>query len=203
MGHRASVAYLREDGTVQAHYSHWGAFDLRLAFGDTPISADRPFGGDDATPEFAQALFGALAEGAAEREMEVAVGHDADAGDVDTEPYWEGDDLSEWSKLDGINYLHHEAAYVVDPWPDDWQVRAFDTVWWDSPGDGSVGRGENGTLVECYDTDEWGDYSTITYADDWQDCSTFAEFLNQLRDTLAEPDRIPAFAPGGTEGGDE
>jgi len=126
-----------------------------------------------------------------------------DAGDVDAQPYWEGEGLSEWTKLDGINYLHHEAAYVVDARQDEWEVRAFDTVWWDSPDREPSRRGEHGTVVECTDPAEWGEYSTIPYADDWEDCLTFAAFVNQLRDTLSDPDRIPAFAPGGTEDNDD
>jgi hypothetical protein len=197
MGHRASVAYLREDGTVQAHYSHWGALDLRLAFGETPLSADRPFGSDDPTPEFAEALFDALAAGAEGSEMAVASG-ESDAEDVSTKPYWEGEALSAWAAQDGIDYLHHEAAYVVDTRQDEWTVRPFDTVWWDGPDRG----GDYGTLVECVHPDEWGDYSGLPYGDDWADCSSFAAFVDQLRETLANPGRIPAFAPGGTEGDD-
>lgn len=195
MGHRASVAYLREDGSVQAHYSHWGALDLRLAFGEQAITEAEPFGAGEAEPEFVDALKQALQEGLGQDAVAVEFGG-PDAGPVDAQPYWEGESLAEWAQ-DGVNYLHHEAAYVVDTTGNEWDVRAFDTVWWEPP-ERDPGEGDDpGTMVECHDPDEWGDYSGLVYADEWQDCATFAEFVNQLREMIDEPERIPAFAPGG------
>jgi len=42
MAHRALVAYERPDGRYNMHYSHEGAYELRLA---TDITAETPFGG--------------------------------------------------------------------------------------------------------------------------------------------------------------
>jgi len=42
MAHRALVAYERPDGRYNLHYSHEGAYELRLA---TDITAETPFGG--------------------------------------------------------------------------------------------------------------------------------------------------------------
>jgi len=192
MGHRASVAFVSE-GAVHAHYPHLGALDLRLAFGTQSIQKDRPLGGADSEPEFVKALKASLAG----EDVEMVEGNTTD-GDVDPDPYWEGESLSEWA-TEGVNYLHHEAAYVVDTTGDEWEVRAFDTVWYEAPGREPGDSEDPGTMVECFDGEEWGDYSGVTYADSWEGCATFAEFVNQLRDTLDEPERIPAFAPGGKE----
>jgi hypothetical protein len=197
MGHRASVAYLRTDESVQAHYSHWGALDGRLAFGEQEITEAEPFGAGEAEPAQVSALKKAIQQGLGQGAVTVEFGG-PDAGPVDAQAYWSGSSLSEWAQ-EGVDYLHHEAAYLVDTSGDSWDVRAFDTVWFEAP-DREPGDADNpGTLVEIYEPDEWGDCSALRYADEWEDCATFAEFVNQLRDTIAEPERIPAFAPGGEQ----
>lgn len=135
MGHRASVAYLRDDGSVAAHYSHWGALNARLAFGydNERITRDNPFGQSDGEPEFARAIRESLST----PDDTMVISNTQVDSDVEPDPYGEFDDLTDWVR-NGIDFLFHECAYVVDP---EWNVRAFGT--------------EGGVLVELESADEW------------------------------------------------
>lgn len=111
MGHRTLVAYEREDGTYNVHYSHWGGSpDLPLYDG---ITKTAPFGGDDLEPEFVTGLLAALNDGF--EDMEVA-GYLADSQQttaVEPEPEAVGVELGEVAE-DMLDFLHHEAFYVVN-----------------------------------------------------------------------------------------
>lgn len=137
MGHRASVAYLRDDGSVVAHYSHWGALNARLAFGDDHerINRDHPFGQSGGEPEFVKALRESLTSATPE-DTTVVANTEVDS-DVDQKPYGEFDDLTDWVR-NGIDFVFHECVYVVDR---EWNVRAFGTA--------------DGVLVELESADEW------------------------------------------------
>jgi hypothetical protein len=90
MGHRALVAYEKADGTVESHYSHWGAMNLMLR--------------------------APLREGACpgdEHEFTDAAGDTRSFGNtVDTEQYAEpAADLGEF--IDMVDYNLDEAVYIV------------------------------------------------------------------------------------------
>lgn len=138
MGHRASVAYT--DGErVRAHYSHWGAADIRL---HGTFAERQPYAG----------------------------------GRVDQEPYWEGDSLEAWAR-EAVDYLHHEAAYVVNM--DTWDDRAFATIRWLGDdklfGEGTPGHHDKGALVEVSDVKEYNAVFGSEY--DWEGESMHADAL--------------------------
>ncbi|WP_226023941.1 DUF6735 family protein [Halomicrobium salinisoli] len=122
MGHRALVAYERPDSLYNIHYSHWGASNLRLKHAITP---ETPFGGEYAQ-ESRQNLLTDLrtVDGQAEAETLIEP-DDQQGGQVDVDPWAVGVTLDELltSQLD---YLNHEACYVVDESLD---VTAFRTHW--------------------------------------------------------------------------
>jgi len=189
MGHRASVAFVRSDGSVQAHYSHWGALEARLAFGDDPITADRPFGTEKPTPDYADLLQECIEECPDEDAIPLTEGVD---GDVYSEAEGVHANLYEWA-TEGLDFLHHEAAYVVDTRGEEWTVRAFDTVWYRSE-EPHVGD-HTGILVEIKTADEW---SGFAHDDDAPDASTddrpqwVADYLQYLG---SEASRVPVFSP--------
>lgn len=181
MGHRASIAYVYDDGAVQAHYSHWGAHDLSLVDEITP---EAPFGGASNEPEFVTALKQALsAEAEANDDTEIYFGDDA-SGSVDPEPYGDYDSLESWAH-DGIDFLFHEAAYVVHT--DPWEVTGYDTMQY-------LGSDENdvGLLVEI-DADEWMEYSSAVR--EWPSNIDLDEFEEKA--TTLAGDRIPDWSLAG------
>lgn len=114
MGHRALVAYEREDGLFNVHYTHWGAIDLRLR--------------DRITPEDPYA-----------------------DGEVEEEPldeFEQGMTLKEIAE-DSLNYLFHEAFYVVDT---DYNVEAYHTLNFNLHHDSDILERENaldtGALIQ-------------------------------------------------------
>ncbi|AGM11251.1 hypothetical protein M197_gp87 [Haloarcula hispanica tailed virus 2] len=200
MGHRASVAYVREDDTVQAHYSHWGALEARLAF-QTTFDRERPYGapGEDADR---QRLLESLTS--EERSREVFdyenLGGDR-VGDVAEGPYDSFPDLETWA-AEGVNFLHHEAAYVIDPRgigePDEpWPVRAFDTMWYKGPSESPDGWGDTGILVELERGPEWGQFAHGSDEDPAPDNGMEREdWVNAALEWLGtDTRRIPDFSP--------
>ncbi|MFD1586755.1 DUF6735 family protein [Halorientalis brevis] len=123
MGHRALIAYERPDSLYNLHYSHWGAADLRLKHAITPVT---PFGGDEPGDDTPRILFDALVEAYDEETASTHVtAADMLAGQVDHDPLaiaiTKEEILTEY-----LDFLHHEAFYVVDP---DFQVTAYRTHW--------------------------------------------------------------------------
>lgn len=211
MGHRASVAYT--DGKqVSAHYSHWGAARVNLLDEITPRT---PFGSGDITPDAFESLTDFLAEELDGEDVNVTSGGSG-SPPVRPEPDWIGDDLETWAR-EAIDYLHHEAAYVVDT--ETWDVRAFATVRWlgnDPPlTDGELRHHDKGALVEVENASEYESVFGVEY--DWEDEPMDADSLfegsespvqqmKQLhRDAISEEvfaakvqdeygDRIPTFS---------
>jgi len=157
MGHRALVAYERTDGQYTLHYSHWGAANLKLKH---RISAESPFGGDDTDPTWAKQLLAELADGL---EVDAVDGYLADEDRpstvVEPKPRATGLTLDE-IVADHLDYLHHEAFYVVST---TFEVTAYRTLWFGLQYDSeTVEQGEtvgNGALatVRWYDGEPVGD----------------------------------------------
>lgn len=200
MGHRGSVAYVREDGSVQDHYTHWGALDARLAFGSPArrVREDNPFGEETPTPEHVDAMRDALDWEIEHPSHHPLVTEDGEPparnGEVQPTPRGVYDGLAEWA-ADGVDFLQHECVYVVDTTGDEWSVRAFDTCWWKGP-DHEVGTDNTGRgiLVELHGGHEWCDFSSAEAMPDrekeqdrWID-----EMMNWLDDGT---ERVPSFTP--------
>ncbi|MCU4800232.1 hypothetical protein OB920_07605 [Halobacteria archaeon HArc-gm2] len=109
MAHRALVAYERPDGRYNLHYSHEGAYQLRLA---TDITAETPFGGTVPSSDQRNRL-----------ELMLEVQPDGAAISVDSGRYCatpvemepKGIALTlETICAERLYYLTHEAFYVVD-----------------------------------------------------------------------------------------
>lgn len=197
MGHRASIGYVRQDGTVQAHYSHRGALDARLAF-DTALDESRPYGsGEESTADQRNTLRASLVSDAeAERIWDYDDSGGEKIGEIGQEPYGTFEDLEAWA-TDGVDFLYHECAYVVDTRPDDWTVGAYDTLWWKGPAEETSEWEHAGILVELHDGDEWGDFAHGPEDDprpdntmelgDWEDAAL--EWLG------SDAQRVPSFSP--------
>ncbi|OIB57318.1 DUF6735 family protein [Natrialba sp. SSL1] len=123
MGHRALVAYERTDGQYTLHYSHWGAANLKLKH---RISAESPFGGKDTDSKWAKQLLAELADGL---EADAVDGYLADEGRpstvIEPKPRATGLSLDE-IVADHLDYLHHEAFYVVST---TFEIAAYRTLW--------------------------------------------------------------------------
>jgi len=157
MGHRALVAYERTDGQYTLHYSHWGAANLKLKH---QISAESPFGGDDTDSKWAKQLLAELADGLeADAVGGDLVDEDRPSTVVEPKPRATGLTLEEII-ADHLDYLHHEAFYVVTP---TFEVTAYRTLWFGLQYDSeTVEQGEtvgNGALatVRWYDGEPVGD----------------------------------------------
>ncbi|EMA03573.1 hypothetical protein SAMN05443574_12816 [Haloarcula vallismortis] len=157
MGHRALVAYERTDGQYTLHYSHWGAANLKLKH---QISSESPFGGDDTDSKWAKQLLAELADGLeADAGGGYLVDEDRPSTVVEPKPRATGLTLEEII-ADHLDYLHHEAFYVV--WTT-FEVTAYRTLWFGLQYDSeTVEQGEtvgNGALatVRWYDGDPVGD----------------------------------------------
>ena len=158
MGHRALIAYLRDDGLFDLRYSHWAAADLKLR---NEISEETPLGGDYSEPAFVNALVASLSNAADDEQTDITdIGGEAttpnEPTDVEAEPIEVGVTMHEIVN-DHLDYLHHEAFYVVDR---DWDVTAFRTLWFgmkyevDQPADPDARRDHNEDALE-------GDHGTV------------------------------------------
>jgi hypothetical protein len=122
MGHRALVAYERTDGNYNLHYTHWGALDLRLRH---TITCSTPFGSDRPTKAAADA-YAALTAGTSPDMVQEGFDREACAGaDVEPLPQTTNVTLSD-AITDHLDYLIHEAFYVVDR---TFEVSAYRTLW--------------------------------------------------------------------------
>ncbi|MBX0325836.1 hypothetical protein EGH21_22725 [Halomicroarcula sp. F13] len=156
MGHRALIAYERPDSLYNCHYSHWGACNLRLKRDITP---ERPFGGDRDN-EAARCLFDALAEATTDETVNRVLKETAaPQSQVDQHPLVIGTTI-ETIITEHLDYLHHEAFYVVDA---EFEITAYRTHWFGLQYDSrtiehapTVGNGALRT-VRWYDGEPVGD----------------------------------------------
>ncbi|SFS00129.1 hypothetical protein SAMN05216559_2314 [Halomicrobium zhouii] len=119
MAHRALVAYERPDGRFNLHYSHEGAYELRLA---TDITADTPFGGGVPSTDQRNRLDLMLEVQPGGAGISVDSGRYR-AAPVEMEPKEIA--LALETICEGhVDYLTHEAFYVVDR---DFDVTAYRT----------------------------------------------------------------------------
>jgi hypothetical protein len=159
MGHRALIAYKRTDGTYNLHYSHWGACSLRLKHA---ITEDTPYGGSDPEAQWPREVHDALTNGAPVETVRERyhLGRDNDSQtDVEPIPQVVGVSVEE-AIARHLNYLTHEAFYVVTP---AFEVTAYRTHWFglqydsesvtDAP---AIGNGALRT-VRWYDGEPVGD----------------------------------------------
>jgi len=156
MGHRALIAYERPDSLYNIHYTHWGGLHLRLK---GQITRKTPFGSEK-PDENSQRLFEALIEAYDDETVSQLVG---EAGVVPTQI--DHDPLALAISLESVlteylDYLHHEAIYVVER---DFEVMAYRTHWfglqYDSQrisGDPTIGNGALRT-VRWYNGEPVGD----------------------------------------------
>ncbi|WP_436909045.1 DUF6735 family protein [Halosimplex marinum] len=122
MGHRALLAYERPDSTYNLHYSHWGAQNLRLK---PAITEQTPFGGDD-PDETLQTVHRRLREATTDEGVEhVLDSHDILPQQIDIDPWAIRVTIDEIID-EHLDFLHHEAFYVVDS---DLRVTAYRTHW--------------------------------------------------------------------------
>lgn len=110
-------------------------------------------------------------------------------GSVEQEPYWEGDSLHDWAR-EGVDFVFHEAAYVVDV--ETWDVRAFAPIRWPAFDEEGSPQDERGALVEVEDSDEYHDAFCSEY--DWCDGNRMPEdeFAARLHEEYG--DCIPEFS---------
>lgn len=133
VGHRAIVAYERDDGAFDLHYSHWGALD------GPSVAADRPGRNDGHVPErCARHLFDRL--GVAADDFQGRLGR-SNRSAVDPEPLAAGVDF-ETVIDEHLDVSLHEALFVVSRSE---TVRPFLVLSLDVE---PVSRGEQGVLVE-------------------------------------------------------
>jgi hypothetical protein len=152
MGHRALVAYERTDGQYTLHYSHWGAENLKLKH---RISAESPFGGEDTDSKWAKQLHAELSNGIEADAVDGYLDRKSRSSTVvNPKPRAIGLTLDE-IVADHLNYLHHEAFYVVAP---TFEVTAYRTLWFGLQYDSeTVEQGEtvgNGALATVLWDDE-------------------------------------------------
>lgn len=116
MGQRALVAYERNDGGYDLHYSHWGAERFALVWSITPRT---PFGGDGNT-ERNRGLHDRLA---ADCDVEASGGYLADAPDTAVDPHPVATGLGFDAILaEYLDFEGYEAFYVVTA---GYEVRAY------------------------------------------------------------------------------
>jgi len=193
MGQRALVAYERPDGQYNLHYSHWGGSNLRLKHAITP---ETPFGGDTEFGPDTRSFFETLIAGTYDDSTELAVPTEPST-DVRLEPTATA--ISRETALtDYLDYLHHEAFYLVDK---SFDVTAFRTFWFglqfdcradhiDHPtvGFGALKRtrGHDGQPVgDPYEQGRWQALKAVV--GDLIDRGVFTEqeALDYMKDTLA------------------
>ncbi|WP_435196395.1 DUF6735 family protein [Natronomonas sp. EA1] len=122
MGHRALIAYERQNGRFNLHYSHWGACQLRLKH---RVAEATPFGGE-VPSQWAREVFDALAAGEAIEDLSYRYNL---AGDIltDVEPVPRATDVTfEEAITEHLDFLQHEAFYTVCH---EFEVTAFRTLW--------------------------------------------------------------------------
>jgi len=156
MGHRALIAYERPDSLYNIHYTHWGGLHLRLK---RQITRQTPFGGEGAS-EDSERLFETLIEAYDDETVSQVVGESGvEPTQIDHEPLALAISL-ESVLTEYLDYLHHEALYVVDC---DFEVTAYRTHWFGLQYDSQRISGEptigNGALrtVRWYDDEPVGD----------------------------------------------
>jgi len=157
MGHRALIAYERPDGLYSCHYAHWGGLHLRLKHEITPKT---PFGGPDTDCSWSQALFTQLIEDAPDPDLDgYDSGEEPTRTTVDPAPRARALTI-EAIITEQLDFLHHEAFYVVDT---DFEVTAYRTLWFglhyeaETVDDGpTIGNGALRT-VRWYDGEPVGD----------------------------------------------
>lgn len=122
MGHRALVAYERTDGTYNLHYTHWGGCNLRLKH---RITEATPYG-SDCPSQWAREAHQSLTAG--EDPDTVAERYHIDGScPTDVEPIPRTTNVTfEDALSDHLDYLTHEAFYVVDR---EFGVTAYRTLW--------------------------------------------------------------------------
>lgn len=122
MGHRALIACERPDSTYNLHYSHWGGLNLRLR---GAITEETPFGSE--TPdERLQMIHSQLCDVTSDSDIsDVLDGRETPSPDVDIDP-WDIQLSLEEIITEHLDYLHHEAFYLVDS---DLKVTAYRTHW--------------------------------------------------------------------------
>lgn len=111
-------------------------------------------------------------------------------GSVDRDAYWEGDDLEAWAH-DAIDFVFHEAAYVVDT--ESWTVRAFVPIRLPQDEEDGTAQSDLGALVEVEDRAEYDKAFCSEY--DWAGDDremTEEAFVARLHEEYG--DRIPAFS---------
>lgn len=110
-------------------------------------------------------------------------------GNVDYEPYWEGESLHAWAR-EALDFVFHEAAYVVDE--ETWEVRAFAPIRCPSNDEDGSPQQDRGALVEVADADEYHDAFCSEY--DWFESDDVPEekFATRLHEEYG--DRIPEFS---------
>ncbi|WP_276259029.1 DUF6735 family protein [Haloglomus litoreum] len=122
MGHRALVAYERIDGTYNLHYTHWGGLNLRLRH---TITDATPFGSDRPTKAGAD-IYADLTSGVAPERVQEEFDL-ADCANAEVEPLPQVADVTLTEAItDHLDYLIHEAFYVVDR---EFEVTAYRTLW--------------------------------------------------------------------------
>jgi hypothetical protein len=122
VGHRALVAYERTNRDYNLHRSHWGATDLRLKHA---ITESTPYGSETRNA-WARDVHRALVEGEDAEQIIAEFGVERPYGtDVDPIPSEVGVSF-ETIITDHVDYLHHEAVFVVDL---DFDVTAYRTFW--------------------------------------------------------------------------
>ncbi|GAD52042.1 hypothetical protein MBEHAL_0802 [Halarchaeum acidiphilum MH1-52-1] len=125
MGHRTLVAYERSDGQYNLHYSHRGAKNLQLK---QLLTLETPFGEYTSGNEWTKHVYEYLRT-ASDRGIPTSeCGESQIPTRVEVEPCAVGLSLRE-IRQEYVDYLAHEAFYVVRC--DDWQlrVRAYRVFW--------------------------------------------------------------------------
>jgi hypothetical protein len=122
MAHPALVAYERLDGRYNCHYAHWGALDLRLIDELTP---ETPFGGY-VDSQWARDLFDDLLADVPDPDLE---GHlsEPEPPNTTVDPVPRARELTvEAIVTEQLDFLHHEALYVVDT---DFELTTYLALW--------------------------------------------------------------------------
>lgn len=121
MGHRAYIAYEREDSLFNVHYSHWGAHDLKLR---NKITEQTPLGGDTEEPEYVTGFMKML-EDATPDDAEVGGYLTGPQPDTPVEPSPEYTGLTIEEVCKKADDVMIEALYIVT---NDFNVRAFEPI---------------------------------------------------------------------------
>lgn len=122
MGHRALVAYQREDELYTLHYSHWGAQHLRLKH---EIAKETPFGGEVRHNLWASMAIDALQAGNREHLEHLLDQAERPETSVRVEPMATGLTVDEIVS-ERLDYLRYEAFCVVST---EFEVTAYRTLW--------------------------------------------------------------------------